>query len=281
MNQQLSLLDDAAILSLTKKGKRELREAGTTLTPALLEALILIDGHANVGQVLKRADKIDPNVMHAKLNELIKRGDVIASSKLTDGYIDPGDFFTAKVSDTDISKLGAQTQTEADANAKFLQQHGYFVNIAFRRANSSRQKDGRNLDVLVIDDDPDICKLLQMCLKLENIDSRTAGNRDEILAALRSTPLPDLVLLDVQLPDANGFDVLVKMRQHPALKDMPVVMLTAAATREAVLKGILGGADGYITKPFEIHPVLRAVKTVLGLKIDKGEEDTLNLHLYA
>jgi DNA-binding response OmpR family regulator len=55
------------------------------------------------------------------------------------------------------------------------------------------------------------------------------------------------------------------VRQHPALKDVPVVMLTGKATREAVLKGIAGGADGYITKPFEPEALLRAVRTVLGL----------------
>jgi len=273
MDQQLPMFDDEAILSLTKKGERELHEAGTTLTPALLEALILIDGHANVAQLLKRAAKIDPDELRACLNDLIRRGDIIASAKPPAHFIDPGDFFSIKVSNTDISKLGEQAQAEADADARFLQQHGYFVNIARRRASTREQTDERKPSVLVIDDDPDIRKLLQMCLKMENIDSLTAANRDEIVAALRSTPLPDMILLDVQLGDVNGFDVLDRMRQHPVLKDMPVVMLTASATREAVLRGILGGADGYITKPFEIHPMLRAVKTVLGLKFSKGDKD--------
>jgi DNA-binding response OmpR family regulator len=50
-------------------------------------------------------------------------------------------------------------------------------------------------------------------------------------------------------------------------------MVTAAATREAVLRGIQGGADGYVTKPFQIHPLVRAVKEVLGLKYDPGDPD--------
>jgi DNA-binding response OmpR family regulator len=74
-----------------------------------------------------------------------------------------------------------------------------------------------------------------------------------------------LVLLDVMLPDADGFEVLLKMRQHPALKVVPVVMLTAKATRDAVLQGLSGGADGYITKPFDVEVLVKAVKTVLGL----------------
>jgi DNA-binding response OmpR family regulator len=82
---------------------------------------------------------------------------------------------------------------------------------------------------------------------------------------LRQPPKPDLVLLDVQLPDANGFDVLAKMRQHPFMKAIPVVMLTAEATREAVIRGLQAGADGYVTKPFEPDLVVAAVKAVLGL----------------
>jgi DNA-binding response OmpR family regulator len=125
----------------------------------------------------------------------------------------------------------------------------------------------------VIDDDPNICTLLRMYLKLEGLDTRVATNREEIVAVIRQAPLPDLVLLDVWLPDANGFDVLAKMRQHPALKAVPVIMVTASATREAVLKGIQGGADGYVTKPFQIHPLIKAVKEVLGLKYDAGDPD--------
>lgn len=69
----------------------------------------------------------------------------------------------------------------------------------------------------------------------------------------------------MHLADANGFDILAKMRLHPALKSMPVIMLTAEATREAVLKGLQAGADGYITKPFEVDAVVAAVNAVLGL----------------
>ena len=72
------------------------------------------------------------------------------------------------------------------------------------------------------------------------------------------------MLLDVQLPDLDGFDVLSRIRQHPLLKTVPVIMLTGEATRGAVLKGIHGGADGYVTKPFQIDVVMKAVKTVLG-----------------
>ena len=66
------------------------------------------------------------------------------------------------------------------------------------------------------------------------------------------------------LPDIDGFEVLGRIRSHPSLKALPVVMLTAKATRESVLKGLHLGADGYVTKPFEIEVLMDAVRTVLG-----------------
>jgi DNA-binding response OmpR family regulator len=99
-----------------------------------------------------------------------------------------------------------------------------------------------------------------------------ATKRDEIMIGLRQQPLPDLILLDVQLPDANGFDILTRLRQHPVLKNVPVIMLTAESTREAVLKGLQGGADGYVTKPFEPDLLVNAVKAVLGIGTPKEEK---------
>lgn len=273
MKQQSATLDDAAILELTKNGERELREPGTALTPAQLEALVLVDGYSNVAQVIKRAHSMAPDVLRSRLGELVGKGLINARAGHTDDVLDPGDFFTLKTTAADTAEAGEQTRAEAEVNTEFLRRNGYCVNMARRPAVKRELAAGRRPMVLVIDDDPDICKLLQMFLKMENIDTRTAANREEIVAEFRKSPLPDMVLLDVHLTDVNGFDVLAKMRQHPMLKTLPAIMLTAEATREAVLKGILGGADGYITKPFEIHPLIRAVKTVLGLKYNSTGQD--------
>jgi two-component system OmpR family response regulator len=116
----------------------------------------------------------------------------------------------------------------------------------------------------VVEDDPDLAKLLKTYLKLEGIETVVAANRAEVGEALRRPSVPDLVLLDVQLPDLDGFDVLLRIRAHPLLRLVPVIMLTGEATRAAVLKGLHGGADGYVTKPFQIDVVIKAVQTVLG-----------------
>ena len=102
-------------------------------------------------------------------------------------------------------------------------------------------------------------------MTFEGFEVRTAANRDEIVQAMREPPRPDLVLLDVNLPDANGFDVLAKMRQHPGLRDVPVMMLTTVSTRESIIRGLTLGANGYITKPFQPDVLVKAMRTLFGL----------------
>jgi CheY-like chemotaxis protein len=259
-------LIDSAILVLTPEGENELHEAGTQLTPAQLEALILVDGHASLAQVVKRAPAPDQQAVRTSLQELVDKGFVNALDQFRDDGFDPGDFFSSVKTRPRAVEAGHEAEAEAAATMEFLHQNGYCVNLARRpKAKRALPKGSRPM-VLVIDDDPDICSLLHTYLKLEGYDSCAAGNREEIVAKLRHVPLPDVVLLDVHLPDADGFDILHRMREHPALRGLPIIMLTGDATREAVLKGILGGADGYITKPFDIHHLVRAVKTVLGLR---------------
>jgi DNA-binding response OmpR family regulator len=69
----------------------------------------------------------------------------------------------------------------------------------------------------------------------------------------------------VNLPGADGFDILARIRQHPALRTIPVVMLTAQTNRKDVLRGLSGGANGYITKPFEHDVLMKSLRAVLGL----------------
>ncbi len=272
MKQPPPTLDENVLIALTKQGENALREPGTRLSPDLLEAMVMMDGLSTVAQTVRRLSGItgaDADAVRSRLVELVAQGLACAGADLGRGVLDPGDFFSPSLP---ASASGSE-QAQADADLDLLRRNGYCVNMA-RHSEVVREPSGADkLTVVVVDDDRNICSLLRMYLKLEGLETRLATNREEILAAFRQAPLPDLVLLDVSLPDANGFDVLAKMRQHPVLKSVPVIMVTASATREAVLRGIQGGADGYITKPFQIHPLVRAVKAVLGLPYDRDDPD--------
>jgi len=275
MNQPFSVLDDKAVLALTKHGEQALREPGTTLTPPQLEALVLVGGSATVGKILQRApSSMSPDVLRASLVQLLDRKYISANAGLGDNLIDPGDFFVLDKTGTATPVVDEQVHARVDADTEFLRQNGYYVSLVRKSAVQPERPAGKKLSVLVIEDDPEIVKLLQIFLKLEGFETRAAANRDEIVGAFRTPPLPDLVLLDLRLPDINGFDILARMRQHPAMKTLPVIVLTAEATREAVLKGLVGGADGFVTKPFQIDRLVKAVRTVLGLKQGPGDWNT-------
>ncbi len=250
--------------ALTDKGNANLKAAGTSLSAEELQVLILIDGQATVAQVAAAARNVTP----LKSNEIMRKffADRIittATEPSSDG-LESG-FFSIAVPAGFFSSLSKESSAEAEQGVTSLNQKGYYARISQRLAAARVLKEGEQITVLVVDDDPDLLKLLRTYLKMEGYLVRTAEKRDDILVALRQLPKPDLILLDVQLPDANGFDVLVKLRQHPYMQAIPVVMLTGEDTREAVIRGLQAGADGYITKPFEPDMVVQAVKAVLGL----------------
>ena len=78
---------------------------------------------------------------------------------------------------------------------------------------------------------------------------------------------PDLVLLDIMLPDSDGVEVLKKLRRNPETKKVPVVMVTAKSTEIDKVKGLDNGADDYITKPFGVMELISRVKAVLRLSL--------------
>ena len=82
--------------------------------------------------------------------------------------------------------------------------------------------------------------------------------------------VPDLVLLDIKLPDENGYDIVKKLRKNPATKRLPVIMVTAKSTEMDMIKGLDDGADDYIKKPFSVMELITRVKALL--RRTEGEE---------
>ncbi len=253
---------DDEVYGQTRKASSELKSPGTALSAAELQILVLVDGVATVGDILRHAGGLGREQTEAALRALLAKG-LISPVREPDALETA--FFAIPVPPGFFSDADPRTGREAEQGIASLKAQGYYVRIARRRAPPRPAAETRQPTLLVVDDDLDLLKLLRTYFRLEGFATRTATRRAEIMAALREAPLPDLVLLDVHLPDANGFEVLARMRQHPVLKAMPVILLTAEATREGVLKGLQAGADGYITKPFEPEQLVAAVREVLGL----------------
>ena len=257
-------IHDDDVFAITDKGNRELKAAGTGLSVTDLQVLVLVDGFSPVAAIVERV----PHTSHDAVNAAVLK---LAASKLIVDTVEPesdvnaSGYSTITVPAGFFSSLKSGASSEAEGGVSILKQKGYYVRIARRPDDTHKRAHGWQPTILVVDDDIDLQKLIRTYFVLEGFKVRAALKRDDIVIALRMQPVPDLILLDVQLPDASGFDILARMRQHPVLKHMPVIMLTAEATREAVLKGLEGGADGYVTKPFEADLLVNAIKAVLGL----------------
>jgi DNA-binding response OmpR family regulator len=115
------------------------------------------------------------------------------------------------------------------------------------------------MKILIVDDEPTIVETVSYNLRMENFETVSAGNAEECLDLAR-TELPDLILLDVMLPSANGFDTCRRLRQF---SEVPVIMLTAKTDETDRVVGLEIGADDYVTKPFSMRELMARVKSVL------------------
>lgn len=116
--------------------------------------------------------------------------------------------------------------------------------------------------ILVVDDEPNIVTLLKMNLELNQYEVVSAYSGEEGLLKAREE-LPDLILLDLMLPDIDGITVCQRIRTDLATKHIPIIMLTAKTEEMDMIIGLEVGADDYISKPFSVRGVLARIKAVL------------------
>jgi len=254
------------VFTRTDQGDAEMRRGTTNLSAEALVTLVLIDGSATVGDIEQKAPHIQPENLRNILRSLLGNGLVRpATIAETDG-LDFSAFFNSASPGLEPSAGATASATlEASAGGSQLKHNGYYVSIARRAVKAKQPADGERLLVLVVEDDPHMAQLVTLLLEDAGFAVETAARREEILARLRQLPAPDAIFLDVTLEDINGFDVLQALKKHPMLKTVPVVMLTADAKQESIVRGLVGGADGYITKPFEPKILIEGVKAILGL----------------
>lgn len=243
------------VYALTERGKGELQGGATSCAPRELEILVLVDGKAGALALAARAKSVPAAEVPGVLQRLVRLGLIEKAGADTGrgySFIGGGE------------RLSSASR-EADAGTVDLQRQGYYVSIARRAAQSRAPAAGAPLGVLIVEDDPVLAKMLGHLMTLEGYAPRVASRGSEIAAALERQPLPDLVLLDVVLPDADGFEVLARVKGDVRLRAIPVIMVTGRTTREGVMRGLAGGADGYVTKPIQYEALANGVKAVLGL----------------
>jgi two-component system, OmpR family, response regulator len=124
--------------------------------------------------------------------------------------------------------------------------------------------------VLVVDDEPNIRELVQVALKFHGCAVTTSATGMEALQ-LAEADNPDLIVLDVMLPDIDGFEVCRRLRA--SANDVPVIFLTARDTTSDTVTGLTLGGDDYITKPFSVEALVARVRAVLRRASKQAERD--------
>lgn len=132
--------------------------------------------------------------------------------------------------------------------------------------------------ILIVDDNPKNLQVLGNLLQIENYKIEFAISGEVALEWLTNKRF-DLILLDINMPGMNGFEVCKKIRSNPQMNKVPVIFLSAESERESILKGFEEGAQDYVTKPFDSRELLARVRTHLALKDSLENLENLNLSL--
>ena len=254
--------------SQTPKGKDEFAAKPGKLGTGLKTLLGLVGDKATFADIKLKLPQVPAEKITAALEALVK-----------DGYLRRGAPPPAAAADNDLDftrfinrpvkepTLQQKRQAEATiAGIRASKKAGYHVNIVNRPAKRlAPNAGGEKHTVLIIDADEANALVVARALLLAKFDTRAAGKREEIIAELNRKPPPDVVAMDVALPDIGGLELLGRLREHPTYKKIPIIVMTARIEHDDLVAALAYGASGYLTKPFKPEAVLDGVRGVLGL----------------
>ena len=266
---------------LTTKGVAEVAAKPGSLKPGLKGLLAAVGNRATAEELrskFPRAGNIDAALSQLAVDKYIEKLPAAAKTKATDNddldfSAKPGTDSPANADDLESflneppkePTLQQRQQAEGTISGARRLKAGYQISILNRPGKPiAPRSGGAKHAVLVIDSHEAEALAAARGLMQGGFDVRGAGNKAEIVAALAKAP-PDLIIMDVDLRDAVGLDVLGKLHEHPKFKDTPIIVVTARAERDDIVAALAYGASGYLNKPLKPDALLRNVKDALGL----------------
>lgn len=161
--------------------------------------------------------------------------------------------------------LQQRQQAEGTISGARKLKAGYQISILNRPGKPIASRGGGKHVILVIDSHEAEALAAARGLMQAGFDIRGAASRSEIATALAKAPLPDLIIIDVELRDAVGLDVLGKLHEHPEFNSTPIIVVTARAERDDIVAALAYGASGYLNKPVKPDALVRYARDALGL----------------
>jgi CheY-like chemotaxis protein len=216
-----------------------------------------VQGQGGVADTL--ASVYPADMLEEWLSEMAELGLI---ERLPEGS-DPKEGFALRRYDSTLALDQGQMSEAARIAGAALARSGAYVALDRLRQRPAPMKAPADTTVLIVEDDPDQLALADLRVSMAGYKVRVANSVTGFLHALVDEGAPDLLLLDVMLPDGDGFEVLAKMRRHQALGSLPIVMLTARNDPADIGRGLVLGADGYVTKPYTKNILIDVIERVL------------------
>lgn len=245
------------VFTKTGKGSRMLPICRQLLSPPQCKVLSLINGKFTLEDIQARISSLDSREFQQIIAFLGQEGYIRTLPNKVDELAGPASMLGVEELDTEH---GVKEWAAAMRVAETLQLSGYFLS-----QDDKAEYDGPQ-QILVIDDEPSIGKAVSIVLGAVGFAVESIEDPLLALDKIKSMPGLALVLLDVVMPQENGFTILRQIRAQPQLHSLPVVMLTAHANPEYVAEGLREGADGYILKPFKPEKLISYLQDTLKIK---------------
>jgi DNA-binding response OmpR family regulator len=135
--------------------------------------------------------------------------------------------------------------------------------VTTRQPQKGEWVDNQTKRILVVDDDVELLQLVRILLARLNVETTTAENATDAAVLLRNPPLPDLLILDLMLPDISGKEFLRQLRSKSYFDPLPVLVLSAMIDPATIREALEIGADRYLTKPYIANNLLTVVQEML------------------
>jgi len=266
--------DPETVYEVSESGRQQLKGGSTMLFADALRFLLLANGKLSYEQIAAILSDVPEAILGRTVFDLQHKGFIQPVQPAAPAEAaDLGSLDFSSPASPDPAADGGRPEEEIALRTKeaqdylaVLKEQGYAVRIARQARSTVTPSSGGAYSVLIVEDEPPLAGTVRKFLLLEGFAPRVAASREELAAELKKPPLPDLILLDAMLAGASGFDILERLRGHPVLKSIPVIMVTAMSARKDVMRALAAEANGYITKPFKLDVLLKGIKAVLGVR---------------
>jgi len=247
------------IYRLTEHGRTAWESQDAAVPADYRRMLWLMDFHGHAGVIRDLLRQYPKQVLDEWLAEMEELGLIEQAPDAQESE----SAFSSRDADRTQGMEEADVRQQADSAGVTLARTGAYVAADRLNQRPAPRKSPADSVVLIVEDDPDQLALADLRVSMAGYKVRVANSVNAFLQSMLDDGAPDLLLLDVALPDGDGFEVLRKMRRHPVLGSLPIVMLTARNDAADIGKGLLLGADGYITKPYTKNLLADVIRRVL------------------